>query len=126
MKKKRFPIFPILLVVSLTALLVLNGCQKKGAFYPVMITNNSTHEVCSVKFYLAGSYHMPTKNLLRRSLFRLNKIAPGESLEVRIPEGVYDIRIATCDELWWGEDMFSAPERDTWTISDDRLTTISK
>jgi len=115
----------LLLAMAGIGLLALGACKQNPApLYPVTLINESSHQICSVKFYRAGSYHMPARNLLRKSLFRTHKLAPGESIVLNIPEGVYDIRIKTCDRFWWGEDVFAVPANDRWTISDDRLTPI--
>ncbi len=116
----------VLLITALAGmLLLLSSCQEKASTrHPVTIVNESSHDVCSVKFFLSGSYHLPTKNLLRKSLFRTRKLAAGQKITVYVPQGVYDVRIETCDDLGWGEDHFSVPQNDKWIVSDDRLTRI--
>ncbi len=116
----------LLLTALVSMLLLLSGCQskKQTPLYPVTIINKSSHDVCSIKFFLSGSYHLPTKNRLRKSLFRTRKLAPGQQITVYVARGVYDIRIETCDGLGWGEDAFSVPPNDEWSVSDDRLTPL--
>ncbi len=116
----------VLFATALASLsLLLGSCQKKPTpLYPVTIVNESSHDVCSIKFFLAGSYHLPAKNLLRESLFRTRKLTSGQQFTVHVARGVYDIRIETCDDLGWGEDVFSVPPNDEWRVSDDRLTPL--
>ena len=116
-----------LTALLLSAIFLLSGCKKKDASaptYPVTIVNESSHDVCSIKFFLAGSYHLPTKNLLRESLFRTRKLASGQTATVYVPQGFYDVRVVTCDDWGSGEDDFLVPPKDKWIVSDDMLTRI--
>ena len=89
--------------------------------HPVTIENRSSHAICSVRFYSAGPYHLRAKNLLKKSLFEAEEIAPHQSADVRVPRGVYDIRIETCDGLVWGQDVFKVPKETSWSVTDDQL-----
>ncbi len=75
---------------------------------PLTIENQSSHPICSIKIHPAGSYHLPTKNLLRRFL-RLRKLPPGESITFPVEEYTYDITIKTCDGYYTG--YFNTPVR---------------
>ncbi len=89
--------------------------------YAVTIDNQSNHAICSVKFYPSGSYLLHADNLLKKSLFKTEKIPPHQTAIVDVPEGVYDIRIETCDGLVWGQDVFKVPKETSWSVTDDQL-----
>lgn len=105
-------------------LLLLSGCKRKNATaptYPVTIINQSSHTVCSVKFYPSGSYLIYAKNLLKDSWFKKKTIPANQTKTLSVPKGQYDIRLKTCDGLMTGTDYFSVPERTSWVITDEQL-----
>lgn len=111
----------VLYFVSYLFLLWLGEKDSGEPTEPVAIINKSSHVVCGVRFYNAGSYHLPAKNLLRESLFRTRKLVPGQTVTVYVARNLYDVRIETCDGLGSGTDYFKVPPNDKWTISDDQL-----
>ena len=111
-------------ILLLVTLFLLAGCQSTKTTdqtYPITIINQSSHDICSVKFYNSGSYLIYAKNLLKESWFKTRKILAGQTETVLVPEGFYDIRIKTCDGLMWGYDSRSVPREISWTITDDQL-----
>ena len=101
---------------------LLTACASdREQTHPVTIENRSSHAICSVRFYLAGPYHLHAKNLLKKSLFATGEIAPHQSVDVRVPPGVYDIRIETCDGLVYGADDFKVPDETSWRVTDNQL-----
>jgi len=112
-------------VLLLFAFFLLSGCATKNAVaaYPVDIVNQSSHAICRVKFYPAGPYHIHAPNLLKVSLFKKESIPPGQTGAVTVEEGLYDIRIETCDGLVTGTDYFSVPQDASWAVSDEKLFT---
>ena len=111
-------------ILLLATLFLLAGCttmESTDKTYPITIINQSSHDICSVKFYNSGSYHSSAKNLLKKSWFKTKKIQAGQTETVLVPEGFYDIRIKTCDGLMWGYDSRSVPRETSWTITDDQL-----
>jgi len=116
--------FRQLLLLLFTLSILLAGCSATRAdisLYPVEIVNESSHDICSVKFYHSSSYHTYAKNLLKAKWLRTENIQPHQTRELFVPAGLYDIRIKTCDGYVWGQDSFSVPEEKSWTITDDSL-----
>jgi len=112
--------------LSLAALILFAGlltacASGRKQTHPVTIENRSRHAICSVRFYPAGPYHLHAKNLLKKSLFATDEITPHENADVRVPQGVYDIRIETCDGLVYGADDFKVPDEASWRVTDDQL-----
>jgi hypothetical protein len=104
-------------------MLLLGACASadNAPTFSVSIDNQSQHEICSVRFHIAGSYHMPAKNSLRESWFKKRRILAGEQMTLWVSQGVYDIRLETCDGLVTGTDYFSIPGDASWTITDEML-----
>ena len=124
---KFFRFILVLFVLYFVSYLFLLWLGEKDSGEPtesVAIINKSSHDVCGVWFYHAGSYHLPKKNLLRESLFHTRKLVSGQTVTVHVAQGNYDVRIETCDGLGSGTDYFEVPPNDKWTISDDKLSRI--
>jgi len=104
--------------------LLLPGCTPMNSASPthsVTIVNQSSHNICSVKFYPSGAYLIHAKNVLRSSVFKKKIISAGQTDTVTVPEGLYDIRIKTCDGLVTGTDYFSVPSDAPLSITDEKL-----
>jgi len=119
----------ILLIPTFIVLLLLfSSCANKRVStptYPVVVVNQSSHDVCYVRLPPSGSYHVPPPwNLLRESLFRTRKLLAGQTITVYVAQGVYDVRIETCDHMHTGTDYFKVPLNDRWIISDDNVYPI--
>ncbi len=110
-----------LLVLFAFLALVFWARMRMARSFVVTIENQSSHAICRLSFYPAGSYHLYAPNLLRKFPLRLERIAPGESVAVYIERGAYDIRIETCDGLVWGTDVFLVPQETFWAIPEESL-----